>query len=781
MAETLRDELLVDLTLDEEDDEASLQDLLQPLHETAKRVSKQVEDFARSLHKFQAQHTSPSEESWNDARRLFEQFNSITADRLSETRSSQSRSPSATHDGDLHVQLDKLNLECDLWLLASNLLLSRAPQAADNAALSQTDRLKDLHQYASNPELWNAFLDCDIVAQEYETILVWLHERAAKDDAEIRRKIAHTLNRSNRGELDSAVPVYTSHAIKNKKRLVAQSGPLSQGLDGMSSQLDPDAPTRQNARLDPQDEFYESASWQTCWEMLRGGRPVNEIQRWWSDAKEPYRALLCNISDMHSNTAFESPFLRMMNLATNGQWLRLCKEVARDPTIENPIQRAAFGLLCGESGVSDLACEEVDDMVFSLVNGLLIERYLHFVSAYRKKLEAPSQSVYRPLPDDHNVIENLFKGLQSNSDFKEEMQSPHKFIEASLMSMDVVTFLCEMGQGAGHITFTTGRFDHLIYQTELIPVSDCVRMTASDADSVRIVAHLQLALQAIGAVPSKATVTTPADAEILILIENNIASYIGYLQLEKKWSLISLYAAHLSPNRCSSVLGATLIDITDDKEREQQVRLMRKCGVDVPEAIFAIAVGATDPALGQLQSGSFTVEAGRITEKPPKGQTHVRPGFMSDDPTNEEDKAILGVEWYRWVDADNWGKACFSISTLYKLWLVKGRFGALRALAQRAPLGEISLSALSMNLNFGSDQEDEDREDDQIMDDGDEPSGVMSPRKRQEKRVRHPLASDATSRESLYQKSSVWLQLEQLVNALQALETWQELVDTIEA
>jgi nuclear pore complex protein Nup107 len=781
------EELLIDFSVEEEEDEASLQDFLQPLHETAERVSKQAEDFAKCLHKFRTQGSLDDDDSWEDARQLLQQFNSITVRRLNDTRTSQSRSPAASQDVDLQVQLSKLELECDLWLLASNLLLSRAPKAAESAQISQADRLKDLHRYSSNPDLWNAFLDCDTVAQEYETILVWLQERAAGDDEQLRTKIADTVEQSNRGEMNSAVPVFTSHAIKNKKRLLAHTGPLGPDHDGMASQLDPDASIRQNARLDAQDEFYENASWQTCWEMLRRGRGLNDTRTWWTDAKEPYRAALCGVSDVQSSTAFDSPFLRMMNLATNSQWLRLCKTVARDSSVADHMQRAAFGVLCGDSGVSDLACDEVDDMVFSSVNALLIERYLHFVSAYRKKLDNSTQTVYRPLPDDHKVLQDLVQSLQSNQDFRAEMQSPHKFVQTSLMSSDLEAFFCELGQAAAHIAKTTGRFSHLVMpgDNDEAAVSDCVKATASDPDSIRVIAHLQLALQAIHAIKVPVDPETEDERHIQALLENNIASYIGQLQEDKQWSLIPVYASRLSSTRCAPALGATLIDVTDEPERDRLVRLMRRFDISVPDAIFAIAVNASDPfkSLHQLQEGPMRVEAELITVRPPKSQTHIRAGFMGDDMSDEEDRAILGVEWNRYIDAENWGKACFSIATLYKLWLMKGRFSALRSLSQRVSLGTTSVAALSMNLNLGTDVEDEEPDTnlDREMDDGDEPSGIMSPRKRQERRAAHPLAATGTSRELLHHKSTVWMQLEQLVNALQALEEWQELADTADA
>jgi nuclear pore complex protein Nup107 len=773
--------LLIDLSTDEDADEESLQEILQPLQETAERVSKQVEEFARSLHRFQSQHDSPTEDSWVDARRLLEQFNSITEQRLSETQTSLSKS-SSSQDIDSQLQLDKLRLECDLWLLASNLLLSRAPSAIESAANNQVDRLQDLHRYASNLDLWNAFLDCDTVAQEYETILVWLQERVYGDDLDLKSKTADLLDLSNRGEMESSVPVYTSLAIKNKKRLLSQAGPLAKDSSNLSSQLDPDAPARQNGRLDPQDEYYEKASWRMCWHMLRGGRSLKEMKIKWSDAKEPYRAILCNISDTQSESAFDSPFLRMMNLATNSQWLRLCKQIAGDPNVTDPVQRASFGLLCGDSSVSNLACQDVDDMVFSLVNSLLIERYLDFVSAYRKRLEDATKSVFKPRAGDHKLVESLFQSLQSDPDFRPEMQAPLKHIETSLISRDLVDFFCELGQAASQFAQSTGRFRHLIEHDDTPLVNESARIASSDADSVRVVAHLQLALQTIGVIPGPNVAETDMNNPIFTCLENNIAAYIGLLQQDQKWSLIPLYASRLSPKRCSGVLGNTMIDITQDEERDRLVRIMRKCNVNVSDTLFAIAVAATRVVLEQMPKGSIHVSAELITTKPSKGQMKIRAGFMHDEISELEDRAILGVEWYRWIDADSWGKACYSVAALYKFWLLQGRFGALRTLAERARLADISLAALSMNLNFGSDQEDEEanNDDDQRMDENDEPSGVMSPRKRQERRISHPLALEGNSRELLYHKSSVWLQLEQLVNALQALEAWQALADAVD-
>lgn len=758
MEESLQPGVLIDLAEDENGSQVDVQDFLQPLQDTADRVSEQVEAFARSLHKFRIDQSVPEEQRWRSAYALLTEFRNATGKRLDRTTSTGS----SPQDADHQPQVEKLALEQDLWNLAYNMLTTRSPETLEMAQLSQSTKLKDLHRYSSSPDVWNAFLDCDPVSLEYEAIMTWLQERAGSAEPGIKNKSADILRESERGEICSATSLFTSHEIKNRKRLLARSGPLEAAPTGsLTSHLDPDAARREGTHLEVRDARYEEAAWITCWEMLRRGMNFNDIRKWWSGTNEPYRTALLRPST--TDSSYDSPFLRIMNISHNSQWYRLCGDVARDPSISNPTQRAVFGLLAGDSGVAEKACATIDDHSFVLINSLLIERYMHFVEAYHRKLAHPAESDYQPTPGDRTRLIEMLGRMSTDEQLSQELREPHRYLEMAILTLDMGEFLIEIGEAISDISAESGTFDHLIRPISS-PSTDLALKTASDEDSIRILAHLQILLNDLGFF--KANYQHNID-----MVENNLVSYIGYLQRLQKWTLLPIYASKLSPRRAHDVLGATLIDIANDKERAQLVRLMHQYSINVPETLFNIAVKANNFKPTGVASKDLRLSASRITERVAKGQVKIRSELMDGDLTEEEDKAIAGVEWYRYIDAKNWGRACWSISSLYKMWLIQGRFCALKALLERASLADTSLAALSMNLSFGSDSDDEDADGDQNMVDNPEDTGETD----------HILTAKGEKREELYSKSFVWLQLEQLVHVLVLLQDWQYLSDEWDA
>lgn len=782
-------QLLIDTT-DDIQSQSSIQDFLQPLQETAERVSQQVEEFASRLHRFKADRAADDEDLWTDAWGLLDDYRALTTKRLTNPASRGSRAFSHRKStGDTDPQTQKLRLEADLWALTKNLLLSYSPRAISEAADAAAHSFSELHRYSTNHQIWNAFLDCDTTAQEYETILAWLHERAEETSPSIDDLVHNLVIAAERGEGSwSAGPLFTKAAIKKQKRDRAWPLPLDPSNPGINSflrrqsdrkqlvtQLDPDVMTREVAHLEAQDEFYEQAAWLTCWELLRRGKPLSDIRAWWDEHNEQWRSLL--LRSGAPGEAVASPWLRMMNLASNSDWGARCSELAASDAIKDPFQQAVYAILAGNASVSEKVCETTDEWLFSEFNALLIHRYQQYLQAYQKKKAGSDQHAYQ-VPDKEAT--RLFtRDLQTNPAFKDELHEPHKLTQAALMGQDFDDFFVVVGRAAAQIAYTDGGFGfrHLIAKDEASAVSESALLTAQDEDCVRVVVHLQLVLRSLGFLEESWETNQ-------YQLENNIVNYIGWLQQAKKWSLLPIYASKLSAERIQQVLGQILIDITNDKERDAQVRLLKKYDIDVSKVVYGIASLATYHAMNRFKSPSFRFRAPRITERAGPGNaglTKIRSEFMGEgDAHPEEERLVSAVEWYRFVEAENWSFACHHIGFLYKLWLYEGKFEALRGLMMRCELAHISLSALHMNLQYADDTQDH-PDVENINTNGAE--GPASPKKSPKKRKAnlHPLAREGTSRNRLYEKSLSWLQLEQLTRALVALQRWQDLAEEVEA
>ncbi|KAL2419735.1 Nucleoporin NUP84 [Exophiala dermatitidis] len=763
---------------------STAQEFLRPLQDTADRVSRQVEEFAKALDKFVANREPTDASLWEDALVLLDRYSKIA----------QTRKTNTTSTDDADSQTQKLQLESDLWGLIRNLLYCNSPETVNNTQIAQESRLAGLHRYSNNVELWTAFLDSDVVAQEYECILGWLQDRAADTLPPIETIMKTLQEKSERGDgVWSAGPIFTQSAIKKQKRTRALSRPLDPSNPNISrshtrkadgkplvAQLDPDSRTRESALLEEQDEYYERAAWQTCWEMLRRGLSAAEIHSWWAERKEAWRYAVIRGSGLNTEEMAQSPWLRILNLASNAEWLERCHILAQNPNIHDVYQKAVYGLLCGDTGASKAATKTIDDHLFVLFNALLIQRYLHYVHAYRDKLNDQGAIVYRPQPGATARIRHYATMAQADPTTKDEIHLPHKLLELAVVSKDFDTFFVSMGQAAADVAHASGQGKHLMRLKEIENQNDSqeiARVNAQDQDAVRMVVHLQLLLRALGFLES-----SYADHEYEM--ENNIASYIGWLEREGKFSLIPLYASKMSKPRTQQTLGEILINVTDRRERDLQVKLMKQYGIDVSDVAYGIFSIANFDLIQRLRNLA-EINPPRITV--PGGtsntaQLRLRAGLMTGEVSDEAERAIRSVEWYRYVDAENWGVAAWSVALLYKTFLIDGNFVALRQLYERAGLSELSLAAVGMNLIFADEEpppEEDQGENEEMDDDHVRP---ISPTRKQKSPMReHPLTRAGTDRGTLAYKSLVWRELEQLVGALDSLDVFQEIADNLEA
>lgn len=772
--------MLIDTSDAESPYQSTAQDILRPLQDTADRVSRQVEEFAKSLDRFVTNREPTDGSLWEDALILLERYSQIT-----ETRKSK------TPDNDVGEDVEKIQLESDLWLLVRNLLACSSPETANNVQIAQESRLGGLHRYSSNIELWTAFLDSDVVAQEYECILSWLQERAAWASPPIEELLHPLTEKSERGDgIWSAGPIYTQTAIKQQKRTRLWSMPLSPSGPGLNrthvrpsdhkplvAQLDPDARSRECAVLQEQDEYHEQAAWQTCWEMLRRGENNTQIQAWWAERKEVWRYAILRGGGSASGEMANSPWLRILNFASNSEWLERCEMLAQNPAILDHYQKAVYGVLCGNVGASKSANTTIDDNLFSIFNALLIQRYQQYLHAYQKKLVETSATEYRPQPPSTAQIRQYSTIAQTDPTTKEEMHLPHKLLELAVVSKDFNNLFVALGQATAHVAHTTGQGSHLMVKSRS-EANELAMVNVQDQDSIRMIAHLQLLLRSLGLLES-------SYAEHEYEMENNIASYIGWLETQGKFLLIPLYASKLSKARSHHVLGGILIKVTDRRERELQIKLMKQYGINVSEVSYGIFSLANYHEIQKIRNYTPGLGIPRITMSVGTGkaaQLKLRPSLMTGEVTEADDRAVRSVEWIRYVDIQSWESAAWAMSILYKLFLVEGRFVALRQLLDRVSLSELSLAAVGMNLNFADTEalvEDGGPEDDEMDEDGVHP--ISPNRKRKESVEEYPLTRAGRDRQILAQQSLVWRQLELLTSAIDQLDIFQEVADNLEA
>jgi nuclear pore complex protein Nup107 len=772
--------------------------LLQPLQQTADRVSRQVEEFAKCLDKFNESRSFTDQSLWEDAGRLLGKYSDIAATRKKQATTGPQGSRASSRNrkslGDGENEIQQVQLEADLWTLMRTLLDCKSPKALYDARDAQKTALEPLHRYSTDVELWTAFISSDTFAQECQEILGWLQNTAAASKTTIDQVISELTSKAQRGDgIWSAGWLFTKMTIKTQKRSRSWSKPLDPSNSGIHvslrratdskplvTQMDPDASTREGNVLEPQDEFHEQAAWQACWETLRRGWNPKVCREWWSERKEVWRAAATRGADRDFVKHKDSQWFRIINLASNTEWLERCKLLSQDGVVVNPYQAAVYGILSGDFTAPLKVCHTIDDHLFAHFNGLLIQQYREFLQAYRHQLEKHNKGDYHPQSPTYESVRQYLVYAETDGETKVESRGPHKTIEAAIVSNDFDTFFIRQGQALGQIPGLEGIYLDLLVRDHNAPVSEAAQATAENPDSLRMIVHLQLLLKALGYLD--VAYETSMD-----IMENNIASYIGLLQNEGKFALTPLYASKLSPDRAARTMGAIALDVMDPAERDLQVRLMKQYGINIPDVLDAQFMFANADLLALFTTKPSKLKPVSITEYVGSGKVKnikVKRHFMGDELLDSEERAVQSLEWYQYADKQEWGRACWNASSLYKMFIFQGRLVAAKALSVSAPLADISKLALGMDL--GSPDVLAEASDDDVEMDGvphEERSQPISPPRRRKEPKRsevHLLKTPSVTREALAAKAQTWRQLEQLMSTMDMMEVWADHAEEVE-
>ena len=780
---------------------ASAQQILQPLQQTADRVSRQVEDFARRLDRFHSSRDTTRAELWKDALELAGAYGSIAKSRKSQTSFDllQARHPTRNRQRqqalaeECQLEVQRAQKEVDLWELFTLLNSFQDPEMQAEYAKVQKTCLRSLHRYSSDSQIWQTFLTADQFAEEYQEILKWLHRTASASRSSVDDVTESLRHKADRGDgIWSAGWLFTKESIKTQKRNRSWPKPLDQHNLGLESshvrksdsrplvaQLDPDAKFREAAALEEADEYHEQASWLACWEMFRRGASAEMVREWWLERKECWRAISTRGGTPAGLNDGEREWSRFIGLWRMNDWAASCYKICRSDAVGTRHEAAVYGLLCGDLQVPVQVCQTIDDYLFVHLNAFLIERYRDFGTAVSQK---ESRQMYHPGPPKYDEILRLVQYCQHNEKTKQESQSPFKNIQNMIVSKDYESFFLRQGRALAQIATIEEHPSYLIVSDGIREVNEASQITASDPDGLRIIAHQQLILKALGFLDELYT----KHEEV---VENNLTAYIGWLQQEGKMALIPLYASTLSPSRGARVLGAVIMDVTDVKERDLMRNLMKKYDLDVSNVLFMQYQFNAAASRLQGRENPSTIKAVNITHYVGSGKAKnlkIKPDPLGGEVTDTEELLIRCLEWYKYGDRSCWDQTCQVASTLYKHFISSGRLAAARALCSRAQLSTISKAALGTDMkctaSSGNASEEEDVEMDGLAEE--ERAQPISPSKRRNflKRQSGSIDEDepGLNLAVLVGQAQTWRQLEQLMEALEALASWNAVAEEVE-
>ncbi|OIW34731.1 hypothetical protein CONLIGDRAFT_607586 [Coniochaeta ligniaria NRRL 30616] len=597
-------------------------------------------------------------------------------------------------------ELQRWEDEAQTWdLLRRVLPLRYRDKASSSHNIMSTDTpLRTRKQY------WEEFILSDSQARERKIVLEWL-QTSANQGPSIDEVVSDLQQDADRGDILAHGWLHTRHKIKLQKSVNARQGVLDPkdpslaeshlSSNTLITQLDPDAMTRQDRKLEPQDASFERAIWLGCFEMLKRGYKMSEIRDWCADRTESWRA--ASLSPLALSNPDDED-VEDFNPVFAVLWRRMCYATARDGG-SSDYERAVYGVLAGDIPSVEKIVSTWDEHLFAHYNALIRTQFDAFLikqggaAAPTVAAQFPAFNAMQAHGDKVTIQRRLIASLESHDKTKAEAFSPAKALQGAIVANDLDRFLSYQGAFLAKQANSKMR-SRLIPDLEAKSPDDDRRkyVDITDHDGVRIAAHVFIVISSLDRLlgAEDDSYSGPLANARYGNQENILSAYIITLRLSQMMDSVPLYCSKLHGDRVYTNLARNLALVTDMDERRDQLRLIEMLGLDVKRFVvtgvreyLADAMQGLSGCIAKgrfkiLQPGPATLKYGRYLQQDYFGED-------SDFVDVEDESIICYMEWMMLVP-DLLAEAIHYATKVYVYFLKRRRLRAARALSRRVSL-----------------------------------------------------------------------------------------------
>lgn len=693
-----------------DDDHVSVEELLSPgedavaaleadYEQITLRASPDVDHFAAELDRYNADLKGSPAEKRAQVFRLLESYHKFArrkADKIQERHARLQARRDGSQDMDVDVdeadggpdaanaeELQQAEDEARTWDLLRRILPLRYRDAKAFQPKPRSDP-----SARSRKSYWDEFLLVEPQARERKVVLEWL-QTSASYGTPIDDMVSELQQNADRGEILAHGWLHTRLKIKLQKRMNAYEGVVDPddialaeshlGSNTLITQLDPDAVTRQGRKLEPEDDFFESAIWLGCFEMLRRGCDMGEIREWCSVRTELWRAATIKPLPLSNPEDEDQENFSPGSLVL---WRRMCSAAARDGG-SGIYDRAVYGLLAGDLGSVEEVCKSWDDFLFAHYNALLRSQFDAFLIRHGGAEAAKTAETFPVFNatqhdggDTDKVGKRLVHNLAMDARTAEEARSVTKALQGAIIANDLDRHIFHQGALLSKHANRNEKSKLIREYEQLLPDSlvEAQFFDLSDHNNHRILAHIYIIISALerigGAGRSSlgALQSRPQMQEVLVI------AYVSYLRLADLYDMIPLYCSKIDGPKRYPTLSRNLIrDIVDTERRLRQLAIMKKLGLDQVEfarlqpALYLEDVHDLEAACEA--KGHFDILVGKTPTL--KYGREIRVDFFGEDPelVDDEDQNIIrAIEWIMLVPG-LYTETCAYAMRAYKYFL----------------------------------------------------------------------------------------------------------------
>ena len=665
---------------------SGIQEALHPLRHTADRVTRQMRAFAEKLDRFKQQGRT-QDSSYLAAYNLIKSYQQHASDAIKDASRQNTLQKAKMGwntnrvaeqpDAKTQEDLRRLQLEVDTWDLVLNLITTADPDRIKNTKDAQETAFQSLHRYSTDKEIWDQFLSADNYASECSMVMNWLEVRAKSSSRHLDTMIANLEAQADRGSgLWAHGWLYTKESIKGQKRLRAWPQPLEPGDPGLLAslldsdnkeplitQLDPDAVIRQKHGLQKQDQFYEQATWLTCWKMIRQGETWSKIQEWSQERLESWRAVSLCSSKVESQSSgakkqVEDSMTRMMNCRSQDTWRAACSALARNPNT-GEYEKAVYALLSGETEPAYSVCQSWDDHLYVFYNNILLSRYREFCSQFSKKLShSPLASVpFVPQPMDYSAIQRFLESLRSHEVIGIEARNPYVTIQSAILGRNFDSFFLSMARAASENN-KDSPYSSLMPDLGATGVDSSALIAVRDKDALRIITHLYIITQHLS--------YTRSDSHFSETTAFNVIAYVENLRQAGLTDWTPLYVSFMPTRLVPVIIVQVLLDVVEPRDKSRMAKLLEKHSIDIVAVVEALGEYLVRTA-PKAETRTITMDH-KVKRDQAKGVMILLPvsrRFTGNGISAKTEKLIRCVEWLADLQAE-WTVVCALLEILYK-------------------------------------------------------------------------------------------------------------------
>lgn len=343
------------------------------------------------------------------------------------------------------------------------------------------------------------------------------------------------------------------------------------------SELDPDAPLRQNKEIAPEDISAEDDLLRCVFSHLRAQDILGAVQVC-RDAGEYWRGqtLLGNWETY--DLPDDQDAMAVDNTNENGAnrrelWRRTCFKLARNEKI-GMWEQAVYGLLSGDLFTVLPVCLTWEDHLFAHINSLLESYFSHFLlDSGKLPPKLGNFQIYDFLQQhghDLNHLPRIIGTLRNVESVADKAAHPQRIVQGALIAGTFYDLVLDLDRQWGNMS-SNPKYDPSADQQSmgLLIVSEFDVRTV-----VHILAFGSLYFGRLG----------PND-QVVAAAENVIAVYINMLIDAGKQDLAPLYAGLLSTEKGVQTMATHLLRVETEKERRSFINQLEIHQINVADVI----------------------------------------------------------------------------------------------------------------------------------------------------------------------------------------------------